>query len=99
MRGLWDRVTGHHSKIKQQNEAEAKSCKSRDDHERQTLINHQLLERRVLQSKIKASRKRQASLLRDLRSDVGRYLTMGQEPDPPLQRQRRRKNRTRNLSL
>ena len=98
MRGLWDRVAGHHSKIKKQNEAEAKTCKTRDAAEHQILINHQLMERRVLQSKIKASRKRQANLLRDLRADVGRYLTMGREPDPHPQRHQRRRG-TQHLRL
>ena len=98
MRGLWDRVIGHHSKIKKQNETEATACKSRDAQERQTLIAYQLTERRTLQTKIKASRKRQAETLRDLRFDVGRYLTMGQEPDPPPQRQQRRR-RTHELRL
>ncbi|MEL6790609.1 MAG: relaxase, partial [Pseudomonadota bacterium] len=51
IKGLWDRVTGQHSKIKKQNEAEAAACNQRDNRERETLISLQLRERGILQAK------------------------------------------------
>ncbi|MEM1193448.1 MAG: relaxase [Pseudomonadota bacterium] len=99
LRGLWDRVTGHHRNIKKQNEAEAIACKTRDAQERQTLVTYQLSERRILQSKIKISRRRQAEILRDLRIDIGRYIIMSRGSEPLPQRQRRRRRATRELRL
>ncbi|MEL6379616.1 MAG: relaxase/mobilization nuclease domain-containing protein [Pseudomonadota bacterium] len=100
-KGLWDRVTGQHGKIKKQNEAEATACNQRDNQERETLINSQLRERGILQTKIKANRKRQAALLWELRSDVGRYVMMviNHDPELPQQRRTRRRRQSRDYPL
>jgi len=98
LRGLWDRVSGHHVKIKRGNEAEAIAAKARDRAERHALVTRQLLERQTLQAKIKASRKRQAGLLHELRSDVTRYLIMGREPPDVPMETRRRRRRARSMS-
>lgn len=56
-RGLWDRFTGKHSKIRAQNEHEALQAATRDRTERDRLIHRQLEERRTLHRQIKWERK------------------------------------------
>jgi hypothetical protein len=71
--GLWDRVTGRHSAIRKQNEAEYEQAKQRDEAERQTLIERQLQERRQLQHQIKAIRSRHDRQSAMLQSDLRDY--------------------------
>ena len=49
LRGLWDRLRGKHSKIRKQNEAEAKTAMLRDRVEKEALIARQLKQRQHLQ--------------------------------------------------
>lgn len=49
LRGLWDRLRGKHSKIRKQNEAEAKTAMLRDRAEKEALIAQQLKQRQHLQ--------------------------------------------------
>ena len=57
--GLWQRVTGKYSKIREQNEREAWKALMRDRAERDDLIAGQLDERHVLQDEIREQRQRQ----------------------------------------
>ncbi|HMS82666.1 MAG TPA: hypothetical protein PKD12_03335 [Nitrospira sp.] len=41
-KGIWFRITGRYSKIRAQNEREAETCRMRDRHETQQLIDRQL---------------------------------------------------------
>ena len=52
LRGLWDRLRGKHSKIRKQNEAEAKTAIQRDRVEKEALITQQLKQRQHLQRMI-----------------------------------------------
>ncbi|MEO1152199.1 MAG: relaxase [Pseudomonadota bacterium] len=101
VKGLWDRVTGQYGKIKKQNEAEVTACNQRDNQEHDMMVKLQLHERRILQAKIKANRKRQATLLLELRSDVGRYLKMANhnDHDTPQLRKTRKRRQSRDYSL
>ena len=54
--GLWDRVTGKHTELLRQNEAEAATCAERDVAEKQALIQGQLEERQRLQEDIRQER-------------------------------------------
>jgi hypothetical protein len=82
VRGLWDRLTGEHARIVQQNENEALRAFQRDRDQRQALIDAQLGERQQLQSKIEVARQRQAELLTELRSERERYRQISPEPHP-----------------
>jgi hypothetical protein len=91
--GLWDRLTGAHTRLRQQNEQETAASLQRDATEKQTLIETQLRQRRQLQDEIKKSRRshiRELTLLhREIaarRSDA-RVL---QEDGPPEERRRTR---------
>lgn len=71
--GLWDRVTGKHSQIRQENEREAYASIARDDLEREDLVARQQDEKRSLQTEVKAIRARQHEELSNLRADVLHY--------------------------
>jgi hypothetical protein len=83
--GIWQRLTGKYSKIKQRNEREAWAALKRDRAERDNLIASQLDERRTLQERIREQRERQQADLLLLREDVTRYQDMAlqerQEPE------------------
>ncbi|GLQ36796.1 hypothetical protein GCM10007908_04160 [Rhizobium albus] len=76
IRGLWQRVTGAYQKTRAQNEAEAEQSRQRQAKERQELVDRQRAERAVLQAQFKELRSGQAEQLRELRSDVGRFLSL-----------------------
>ncbi|MEL6126800.1 MAG: relaxase, partial [Pseudomonadota bacterium] len=82
MAGLWDRLTGQHSKLAKQNEMEALWALRRDQEQRQGVIEAQLEERQALQLEIRAMRERHAEALRELHFDATNYRLMkrGQEP-------------------
>lgn len=73
LRGLWDRVSGQHSRLRMQNEAEAIACATRDALERQGLIDMQLVERRRLQDEIKRERRLHARELTWLNRQISEY--------------------------
>lgn len=56
IRGLWDRLTGQHSQVMDQNEREAWQALIRDRRQRDDLIQRQLEERRALQLNIRNAR-------------------------------------------
>lgn len=74
--GLWQRLTGKYSKIKERNDREAWAALVRDRAERDGLIANQLDERRALQERIRQQRERQQADLLLLREDVARYQDM-----------------------
>ena len=57
MLGLWDRLTGKHTKLRQRNEDETAAATTRDADEKQALINLQMDERRQLQREIRNARR------------------------------------------
>lgn len=64
------------SAIRSENEREAQRTQDRHASERQSLIGQQHAERAALQKEFKELRSRQATLLSELRKEVGRYLRM-----------------------
>ncbi|SMH30287.1 relaxase/mobilization nuclease domain-containing protein [Mesorhizobium australicum] len=85
LRGLWHRLTGKYQQIRRGNELEARRSRERQAAERQALIERQLEQRAVLQARIKEMRREQATLLRDLHRDIGRYLAFSRQADGPGQ--------------
>lgn len=74
--GIWQRITGKYSKIREQNERAAWAALLRDRAERDDLVAGQLDERRDLQHEIREQRERQQSDLLLLREDIARYQDM-----------------------
>ena len=106
LKALWFRVTGKYRKIKKLNETETLQCKSRDQFERQTLIDRQLHERRQIQHDIRLLRHQHGIRIKKLNRDIGSYLKLS--PDNQVDAlnrttnenscRRRRKQRSRDLS-
>lgn len=76
MKGLWDRVTGQHARMRKENERHTDAARQRDLDERQILREAQLGARRQLQSRIVALREEKQSLLLDIRQDAVLYRQM-----------------------
>lgn len=74
LRGLWHRITGKYSQVRRANEIEAEASRRRQANERQSLIEKQMDQRRVLEVRTKELRQQQARQLRTLRREMGRYL-------------------------
>lgn len=79
LRGLWDRLTGRHRQIIQENLDAANSANERDKHEREALVHSQADERRILQLDIQAAREREKQMLDDLYKDRAK-LDVYEEP-------------------
>lgn len=86
VKGVWQRVTGAHKRIQQQNEQEALAALKRDREQHEVLIFAQLKDRRELDAKIKTAKERQVKTLNDLRDDQRRYRQLQRDPKTPLQR-------------
>ncbi len=76
LKALWFRVTGKYKQIKKLNELEALQCKSRDQSERQTLIDKQVRERRRIQHDIRLLRHQHGITIKKLNRDIGSYLKL-----------------------
>lgn len=74
LRGLWYRITGRYQEVRRANEREAERTRQRQAQERQSIIERQMAQRRVLEDEIKKLRIQQAQRLRDLRREIGRYI-------------------------
>ncbi len=72
-KGLFDRMTGRHRRIKEQNEREARSSMARDRQEKQAMIFTQLDQRRALQKRMERLRNFQRKHERSLERDKGQY--------------------------
>ena len=80
MRGLWDRLTGRHAALKQQNEQEAYAALIRDREQRDSIVAAQLHERRSLQTQILKTRQETTRLLSTLHQEQQRYEPQRPEP-------------------
>lgn len=99
LRGLWDRMSGRHARVKDQNIRDAMRCFKRDQNQRDELILTQMMERRGLQQKITAMRQRQAEDRKIMARDVGRVLGRPKRLEERLERPPTRDRRRRGPSL
>ncbi|MEP1421063.1 MAG: hypothetical protein ABJK59_04765 [Erythrobacter sp.] len=74
--GLWDRITGEHRRIKEQNQIATLAAQQRDQRERDKLTFEQLEQCRSLQSKAKVRAERLGERAKELQADKQRYLVM-----------------------
>jgi len=96
MKGIWHRITGVYTQIRQQNELEAWQTHLSDQAERDAVILEQRDERRALQRKIIERRKQEQKDLLEIRADVARYAAMQErehETSPSREKGRARKRR------
>ena len=96
--GLWSRITGKYRKIRRQNEYETWQAYQRDSTEKDALIARQLEERRALQKTIGRMRENRARELGELNAEIARYVRLGTEKLPELQREFERATKARQRS-
>lgn len=93
LRGLWDRLTGQHAKLRQRNEEETATAAARDADEKQKLIDLQMDERRQLQHEILAARRVHTHEVTRLYRDISASSRLEHLPDDPAPRPRRHDRR------
>jgi hypothetical protein len=91
VRGLWDRVTGEHSKTVKRNELQAWQGLRRDRHQRQTMLEAQHKERRKLQTQFRATRERHSKQIQELHKQAENYHLMRDGNQQSLREQFSRK--------
>ncbi|WP_339948486.1 relaxase/mobilization nuclease domain-containing protein [uncultured Albimonas sp.] len=91
LRGIFDRITGRHSRMKEQNRLDALACAERDQAERHAIVTAQLTQRRTLKLQADRLRARQAedrkTLARSLRSALAAARN-DRQPTPERPRSR-----------
>lgn len=86
MRGLWDRLTGHHAQTRRENEQQFNAANARDKDQQQTLRESQLGARRTLQTRILELREERRSELLMVREDAAHYRHMRDGDAPERER-------------
>lgn len=94
LRGLWDKVTGQSSKVKNQNESEAWDAAKRDQQQRDDLVKAQMAERRKLQIQIEKLRRKHAQDRRLLAREISQTMRMAQQSER-MQAMERQREQTR----
>lgn len=79
-KGIWFRIIGKYSKIREQNERETEICLIRDRREMQSLIDQQLTHRQRLQQQIQPIIESHKQKVQGLRKEIARYIEMGGAP-------------------
>ncbi|MEM8750140.1 MAG: relaxase/mobilization nuclease domain-containing protein [Pseudomonadota bacterium] len=81
MRGLWDRVSGRHKTIREQNEKEVWVAAKRDQVQRDNLVKAQMQDRRKLQKQIEALRRKHAQDRKILARDIAQTVRMAEQSE------------------
>lgn len=87
-KALWWRLTGKYKEVRALNEGEAKAQRDTQRAERENIVARQLEERRALKGQEKSLRTEQAERIKDLRRDVGRFLSLSRGTDAPRSQRR-----------
>ncbi|NOR63173.1 MAG: relaxase/mobilization nuclease domain-containing protein [Rhodobacteraceae bacterium] len=83
--GIWSRITGKHSKIRQENETQTWQSHLRDGSEKDTLIMDQLAERQKLQKTILRVRGQHLQDINEIRHEIAEYLSMQRSNLPKIE--------------
>lgn len=78
-KGLWDRLTGKHTRIRRQNELETLQSYHRDRAEKEWLFDRQLDERETLHQQIKWTRRQHNKQVEEMHHAIANYMQMGKE--------------------
>lgn len=98
LRGVWHRLTGKHTRIREQNEREAREAALRDRAERDKLVQRQLDERRALHQQIKRKRQEHAEQVAELHRDIACFHERAGDQSPDAQERDGAKDRRRERS-
>lgn len=82
--GIWSRITGKLSKIKEQNEMEALRSWQRDRTEKDALVTRQLDERQRVQDAVRKMRETRAQEIMQIRKEIAAYVAMKRGDVPSL---------------
>lgn len=82
--GIWSRITGRFSKIKERNEMEALAAWERDRAEKDRFVARQLDERQRLQQTVRKMREDRAKELAEINREIAAYVTMKRGDVPNL---------------
>lgn len=82
--GIWSRITGKLSKIKDRNEMEALQSWQRDRQEKDRLVQRQLDERQKLQDAVRKMREDRAKDILQIRKEIAAYVAMKRGDVPSL---------------
>ena len=83
-RGIWDRLTGKHGKIRGENEREAFRAHRRDEAEKHALVERQLRQRQTLVKEIRRVREIQSEDMARLTEDVAFFMRLGEREAPDV---------------
>lgn len=85
--GIWSRITGKLSKIKDRNEMEALRAWQRDRAEKDALVQRQIGERQRLQDAVRKMREARAQEIMQIRKEIAAYVAMKRGDVPSLAKQ------------
>lgn len=97
-KGLWDRINGQHTFIRQQNELEAARAHKRGREEKDRVITEQLAQRRMLKERVVTQKQTLERQKREVQTDLSRFNELAQgNPQTKLEefKRNRRTNRRR----
>ena len=80
---VWDRVTGRHQQISDQNEAETTACHKRDQDEQHQQIQRHLAESRALHKSLNFFKQEQQIEAWRIKREMAGYINTAAEPEPP----------------
>jgi len=98
LRGVWDRMTGKSKSVRKANEVDAMRCAKRDVDQRDWLVVAQMKDRRELQKRIAALRKKQKQDRQILVREMVQYIRRQDHAQAQQDHQPRRKNRGLDLN-
>ncbi|MEO1046395.1 MAG: relaxase [Pseudomonadota bacterium] len=74
--GLWDRLSGKHKQLTEQNRIETEAARKRDQGERDRLIEQQLEQRRAIQQQAQSRQQEIGQQTEELQTDRERFIAM-----------------------
>ena len=83
LKGLWDRISGQHKRITQQNTLEAEQARQRDRAEKDKIIATQLTERRALKGRVQAMQEHMKQRKHEIDQDRQRFERQRGSPRGP----------------
>ena len=98
LKGLWDRLSGEHRRISQQNEREAREALSKDRTEKDQLAFRHLEDRRQIEIFRHSVRREHVRDRRKLERDTRFYVQMRLDPEAKPVKKTRKKSRSRGPS-
>lgn len=75
-KGLWDRLTGEHKRIRELNELQTKQAQEHAQRQKDQLIQNQLAQRRLLKAQVRTQRQKLETKKQDIERDKATYESL-----------------------